>query len=51
MANTKIYIHEFVDIILQNRAAYIMHMTEGWEAHRPRAQHEVLRRLGHGGQQ
>ena len=31
MANTKIYIHEFVDIILQNRAAYIMHMTEGWE--------------------
>ena len=30
MANTKVYIHEFVDIIGQNRAAYMHHMTANW---------------------
>jgi hypothetical protein len=30
MANTKVYIHEFIHIILQNRAKYIHHMTANW---------------------
>ena len=30
MANTRIYIHEFIDIILQNRAKYMHHMTANW---------------------
>lgn len=30
MANTKVYIHEFIDIIGQNRANYMHHMTANW---------------------
>jgi len=30
VANDKVYIHEFVEIIGQNRAAYMRHMTTGW---------------------
>ncbi len=30
MANEKIYLHEFVDIILQNRTKYVHHMTANW---------------------
>ena len=30
MANEMIYIHEHIDITLQNRAKYIDHMTRGW---------------------
>lgn len=31
MADPKIYIHETVDIIGQHRAAYLEHMTAGWD--------------------
>ncbi|MGB3720425.1 MAG: hypothetical protein WBB38_12675, partial [Hyphomicrobiaceae bacterium] len=30
MANTKVYIHELVDIIGHNRARYVQHMTANW---------------------
>ena len=30
MANTKVYIHEFIDIIGHNRAQYMHHMTANW---------------------
>jgi hypothetical protein len=30
VGNDKVYIHEFIDIIGQNRAAYMEHMTAGW---------------------
>jgi hypothetical protein len=30
MANTKVYIHEFIDIIGHNRAKYMHHMTANW---------------------
>lgn len=30
MANTKVYIHEYIDIILQGRPGYMQHMTAGW---------------------
>ena len=50
MANEKIYLHEFVDIILQNRTKYVHHMTANWGPVGRRAQDALLRRLGHGGQ-
>ena len=28
--NNKVYIHEYIDIILQGRPAYMNHMTKGW---------------------
>ena len=28
--NNKVYIHEYIDIILQGRPAYMHHMTKGW---------------------
>lgn len=28
--NDKVYIHEYIDIILQGRPAYMNHMTQGW---------------------
>jgi hypothetical protein len=37
VANTKVYIHEFIDIIKQNRARYMHHMTANWS---PIAQEE-----------
>lgn len=37
MANTKVYIHEFIDIIGHNRAHYMHHMTANWS---PIAQRE-----------
>lgn len=37
VANTKVYIHEFIDIIGQNRARYMHHMTANWS---PIAQEE-----------
>ena len=37
MANDKVYIHEFIDIIGHNRAAYMHHMTANWS---PIAQEE-----------
>jgi hypothetical protein len=37
MANDKIYIHEFIDIIGHNRANYMHHMTANWS---PIAQEE-----------
>ena len=37
MANEKIYIHEFIDIIGHNRAKYMRHMTANWS---PIAQEE-----------
>jgi hypothetical protein len=37
VANTKIYIHEFIDIIGHNRAAYMHHMTANWS---PEAQEQ-----------
>ncbi len=37
MANTKVYIHEFIDIIGHNRARYMHHMTANWS---PIAQEE-----------
>jgi hypothetical protein len=37
MANTKLYIHEFIDIIGHNRANYMHHMTANWS---PIAQRE-----------
>ena len=50
MANDKVYIHEFIDIIGHNRANYMHHMTANWSpiAQR-RAQPALLRRVGHGG--
>ena len=30
MANDRVYIHEFVDIIGHNRANYLHHMTATW---------------------
>jgi len=30
MANTKLYIHEFIDVIGHNRARYMHHMTANW---------------------
>ena len=37
MANEKLYIHEFIDIIGHNRAKYMHHMTANWS---PIAQQE-----------
>ncbi|MBV9039973.1 MAG: NIPSNAP family containing protein, partial [Acidimicrobiia bacterium] len=37
MANEKVYIHEFIDIIGHNRAAYMHHMAANWS---PEAQEE-----------
>jgi hypothetical protein len=37
VANTKVYIHEFIDIIGHNRARYMHHMTANWS---PIAQEE-----------
>ena len=37
MANEKVYIHEFIDIIAHNRAKYMHHMTANWS---PIAQRE-----------
>ena len=37
MANQKVYIHEFIDIIGHNRAAYMHHMTANWS---PEAQEQ-----------
>ena len=46
---TKIYIHEFIDIIGHNRARYMHHMTANWcPTGARRAQHAVLRRVGNG---
>ena len=30
MANDRVYIHEFIDIIGHNRARYLHHMTANW---------------------
>ena len=30
MANDKVYIHEFIDVIGHNRARYMHHMTANW---------------------
>ena len=37
MTNTKVYIHEFIDIIGHNRARYMQHMTANWS---PNAQED-----------
>src|SRR4051812_24269309 len=37
VANEKVYIHEFIDIIGHNRAAYMHHMTANWS---PEAQEQ-----------
>ena len=48
LSNNKVYIHEFIDIIGQNRARYMHHMTANWS---PIAQEErnqlCYRRVGH----
>jgi hypothetical protein len=41
MANEKLYIHEFIDIIGHNRANYMHHMTANWS---PNAQEERQQR-------
>ena len=47
--NSKIYIHEFIDIIGPNRARYMHHMTANWCPIAARgAQHALLRRVGDG---
>ena len=41
MANDKIYIHEFIDIIGQNRANYMHHMTANWSPIAQRERHQL----------
>ena len=48
MANDKVYIHEFIDIIGHNRANYMHHMTANFADRPGRAQPALLRRVGHG---
>lgn len=41
MANDKVYIHEFIDIIGHNRANYMHHMTANWSPIAQEARHQL----------
>ena len=41
MANDKVYIHEFIDIIGHNRAHYMHHMTANWSPQARVARHQL----------
>jgi hypothetical protein len=41
MANDKVYIHEFIDIIGHNRANYMHHMTANWSPIAQRERHQL----------
>ena len=41
MANDKVYIHEFIDIIGHNRAHYMHHMTANWSPQARAARHQL----------
>ena len=41
MANEKVYIHEFIDIIGHNRAAYMHHMAANWSPEAQEQRHQL----------
>jgi hypothetical protein len=41
VANDKVYIHEFIDIIGHNRANYMHHMTANWSPIAQRERHQL----------
>ena len=41
MANDKVYIHEFIEIIGHNRANYMHHMTANWSPIAQQARHQL----------
>ena len=41
MANRKVYIHEFIEIIGHNRANYMHHMTANWSPIAQKARHQL----------
>jgi hypothetical protein len=41
MANEKVYIHELIDVIGQNRANYMHHMTANWSPIAQRERHQL----------